>query len=196
MILSDVDIRKELEAGRIKIDPEPDLDKVLGTISLDLKLGTQFMTYRTTSRPYIDVRNIESFNELTDLVSKDENEPFILHPGEFVLGTTHEMIELPTDLAGRLEGRSSLGRLGIVIHSTAGKVDPGFQGRLVLEISNIGTLPVILYPGMRICQLIFEKLSSPTSQGYAERTGSKYKNQQQPLGSQITTENESPDKAD
>lgn len=188
MILSDVDIKKEIASGRIKIDPLPDFDVALGPVSLDLELGNQFMVYQRTEQAFIDVHEPETFENLTDLITKSEGEAFTIHPGEFVLANTAESVELPDDVAGRLEGRSSLGRLGIVIHSTAGKFDPGWKGRLVLEMSNIGTVPVKVYPGMRICQLLFEKLSSPTSQPYMERSASKYKNQQDILGSKITDE--------
>lgn len=188
MILSDTDIKKSLENGRIKIDPLPNLDKALGTMTIDLRLGHDFMVYQRTAMPFIDVNNPESFKDLTDLVTKRTDEGFIVHPREFVLGSTLESIELPADLAGRLEGKSSLGRLGIVIHSTAGKVDPGFRGHLVLEITNIGNLPIKIYPEMRICQLVFETMSSPTSKAYVERLSSKYKTQAGTTGSKITDE--------
>lgn len=188
MILSDTDIKKKIENEQIKIDPMPDLKVALGTVSVDLRLGHDLMVYRTTSRPFIDVRDPESFKDLTDLVHKTREESFIVHPGEFILGATLESVELPHDLSGRLEGKSSLGRLGIVIHSTAGKVDPGWKGHLVLEITNIGTLPIMIYPEMRICQLLFEQLSSPTSKAYTERDSSKYKFQQGTSGSKITQE--------
>lgn len=188
MILSDSDIKKRLSEGQIKITPMPDLMVALGTVSLDLRLSSEFMVYRTTSRPFIDVKDPSTFEGLTELVVKKPGEHFIVHPGEFVLGSTVELVELPCDLAARLEGKSSLGRLGIVIHSTAGKVDPGFKGRITLEISNIGTLPVMLYPEMRICQLVFEELKSPTSVGYASRKDSKYKDQTAPEQSKIIVE--------
>jgi dCTP deaminase len=188
MILSDNDIKKKIETGEIKVNPMPDLAVALSTVSLDLRLGEDFMVYRRTARPYIDVKNMMSFSELTETVIKKPDEPFVIHPGEFVLGATLESVELPADLAGRLEGKSSLGRLGIVIHSTAGKVDPGWKGRLVLEISNIGTMPIMLYPHMRVCQLLFEQLSSPTSKSYTERATSKYKHQSGATGSKIIEE--------
>ena len=188
MILSDKDIKTKLEGGEIKIAPLPDLAVALGTMSIDLRLGHEFIIYKTTSRPYIDLKDTISFEGLTELVTKKDTEPFVVHPGEFVLGSTTELVELPMDIAGRLEGKSSLGRLGIVIHSTAGKIDPGFTGRITLEISNIGRLPIMLYPGMRICQLVFEEMSSPTTKGYAQRDSSKYKVQNQPLASKIVDE--------
>ena len=188
MILSDRDIKTKLENKDIKISPMPDLNIALGTVSVDLRLGGEFAVYKTTSKPYIDVKNAKTLDEVTEKVVKTEKEAFVIHPREFVLGSTLESIELPTDLAGRLEGKSSLGRLGIVIHSTAGKVDPGFKGNLVLEITNIGTLPVMLYPGMRVCQLLFEQLSSPTTKAYTDRKTSKYKNQKKTVGSRVNME--------
>lgn len=177
MVLSDVDIKKRIKSGSIVLKPVPNLDEALGTVSLDLRLGHQFRVYRRTARPYIDVRDTSTFENLTEEVEKEDKAAFVIHPGEFVLASTFEHLELPNDLAGRLEGKSSLGRLGIVVHSTAGKIDPGFKGQLVLEITNIGTLPILLYPEMRVCQVLFEELSSPTSKTYSERESSKYKNQ-------------------
>lgn len=188
MLLSDTDIKKKIDNGEIKIDPMPDLKVALSTVSVDLRLGHDFMVYKTTSSPFIDVKDPESFKDLTELVNKRTDQSFVIHPREFVLGATFESVELPHDISGRLEGKSSLGRLGIVIHSTAGKVDPGWKGRLVLEITNIGTLPIMIYPEMRICQLLFEQLSSPTSKAYTERETSKYKNQAGTQGSKITDE--------
>jgi dCTP deaminase len=188
MILSDQDIKAKIENKQIKIDPVPDLSVAVGTVSVDLRLGHEFMVYKTTSSPYIDVKNPKTFENLTEKVVKTEDEAFVIHPREFVLGATLEKIELPHDIAGRLEGKSSLGRLGIVIHSTAGKVDPGFKGNLVLEITNIGNLPIMLYPGMRVCQLLFEQLSSPVSKAYTEIESSKYKNQDKTVGSKVILE--------
>lgn len=189
MILSDIDIKKRLDDGSVKISPLPDLETALGTVSVDLRLGNDFIIYRRTSRPYIDIKKLESFEDLTENIVKKDDEPFVIHPGDFVLGATLESVQLPADLAGRLEGRSSWGRLGIVIHSTAGKFDPGWNGRLVLEISNIGVVPIMLYPGMRICQLLFEQVSSPVSKTYAQRDSSKYKQQDKTTGSKIIKEN-------
>jgi dCTP deaminase len=188
MILSDDDIKAQLGKGEIKIVPMPDLGVALGTMSIDLRLGHQFMVYQRTEQAFIDVKKPETLENLTSLVEKKSHESFTIHPGEFVLAATLESVELPNNLAGRLEGRSSLGRLGIVIHSTAGKVDPGWRGHLVLEISNIGVVPVKLYPEMRICQLVFEELKSETSQSYTRRKSSKYKSQDAPAGSKITSE--------
>lgn len=188
MILSDRDIKTKLDSGEIKISPMPDLTVALGPMSIDLRLGHQFMVFKRTEQPFIDVQKPETFENLTSLINKQNHEPFTIHPGEFVLATTLESVEIPNDLAGRLEGRSSLGRLGIVIHSTAGKFDPGWKGNLVLEISNIGLLPVRLYPEMRVCQFLFEQLSSETTQPYTKRASSKYKVQTTPLASKISEE--------
>lgn len=185
MILSDRDIKTKLDNGEIKIDPMPDLGVALGPASVDLRLGDKFTVYRRTEQPYIDVRNPATMENLTREIERKHDEPFTIHPGDFVLATTLESVELPADIIGRLEGRSSLGRLGIVIHSTAGKFDPGWKGRLVLEISNIGLVPVRVYPGMRVCQFLFEKLSSPTEQPYTTRKASKYKFQDSPIPSRI-----------
>lgn len=188
MILSDVDIKKKLDSQEIKITPMPNLEEALGPASIDLRLGNQFMFYYRTEQPFIDVKDPVTMENLTRLITKNSDEPFTIHPGDFVLATTMESIELPNDLIGRLEGRSSLGRLGIVIHSTAGKFDPGWIGKLVLEISNVGLVPVRIYPGMRVCQFLFEQLSSPTNQPYTERKASKYKFQNAPIESKITAE--------
>lgn len=204
MILSDRDIKEQLSSGRISVKPEPDLESQLGSTSLDFKLGPQFRVFKPTSTPYIDPQNPATQNTHTTVVdvsetSEADQQPllphapdgprgFVLHPGEFVLGMTEEYIELPDDIAGRLEGRSSLGRLGIVIHSTAGHFDPGFQGNIVLEITNIGVIPVLLYPGMRFCQMVFEKVSSPVETLYHQKSGNKYAGQTDPKGSEIGQE--------
>lgn len=188
MILSDKDIKTKLDSGEIKLTPLPDLDVALGTISIDLRLGKQFMIYANYSSTHIDTQDPATFQGLTELVSKQDGDSFIIQPGQFVLGSTSEILELPANLAGRLEGKSSLGRLGIVIHSTAGKIDPGFKGRITLEISNIGILPIKIYPGMRICQVLFEELKSTPTKSYAERSDAKYKEQTAPMGSKISSE--------
>ena len=203
MILSDRDIRKSLESGHIKVDPAPDYETQLGTTSLDFRLGSQFRVFKPTSTPFIDPRNAKTFDNHTDIIDVSEEEDaeqsllphlpegpraFVIHPGEFVLGMTIETIELPDDIAGRLEGRSSLGRLGIVIHSTAGHFDPGFKGTVVLEITNIGVIPILLYPGMRFCQMVFEKLTSPVETSYSKRKASKYVGQQGPSSSALIEE--------
>ncbi len=182
MVLSDKTIREQIEAGRIVIRPfDP---ACLQPSSVDLHLSRQFRVFRNTRYPYIDVRcNLEG---LTELVEIGENEPFILHPGEFVLGSTTEWVGLPDDIVGRLEGKSSLGRLGLIIHSTAGYVDPGWQGRLTLELSNVANLPITLYDGMRIGQISFLQMTTPVEHPYGSaELGSKYQGQQEPTASRF-----------
>ncbi|MFH1508677.1 MAG: dCTP deaminase [bacterium] len=174
MILSDKDIKKALKSGRIKMTPAPDLKSALSTGSLDMKLGNVFRVYNHTQKSSIDVSDPASFKDLTSEIVIEKNKGFIVHPHDFVLGVTKEAIELPNDLSVRIDGRSSLGRIGIIVHSTAGHVDAGFKGNLTLEITNIGVMPVILRPGMRICQIVFEMMSSAVETPYTKRLGSKY----------------------
>lgn len=182
MILSDNEIKELINNGEIKVDPVPDFEKALGPVSLDFRLGYDFLIFKRTTHPFVDVKNPETFKDITEEVTKKADQPFIIHPGEFVLASSLERLELPNNLAGRLEGKSSLGRLGLVVHSTAGKFDPGWKGKLVLEITNIGVLPIALYPEIRICQMLFEQISSATK-GYTERKGEVYKNQDKTTGS-------------
>jgi dCTP deaminase len=179
VILSDRDIRAEVAAGRIVIDPfSPD---AVQPSSVDLHIDRRFRVFRNTRYPYIDVRVEQP--DLTELVEIGD-EPFILHPGEFVLGSTLERVSLPDDLVARLEGKSSLGRLGLLIHSTAGYVDPGWDGNLTLELSNVANLPITLYHGMKIGQISFQRMSSPVEIGYGDaRIGSKYRGQRDPTAS-------------
>ncbi|MCU0483173.1 MAG: dCTP deaminase [Chloroflexi bacterium] len=179
-VLADRDIRAELEAGRVRIDPYDPAD--LQPSSVDLHLDRSFRVFRNNRYAFIDVRQPQP--DLTELLSVDDDEPFILHPGEFVLGQTLEWVELPDDLVARLEGKSSLGRLGLLIHSTAGYVDPGWKGNLTLELSNVANLPIALYHGMRIGQISFFRMSSPVERPYGTRElGSKYQGQSQPTAS-------------
>ena len=180
MVLSDGDIRAEIEAGRIVL--EPYVPEAVQPSSVDLHLDNRFRVFRNSRYPYIDVR--EEQPELTELVEIRDDEPFILHPGEFVLGSTLERVELPNDLVARLEGKSSLGRLGLLIHSTAGYVDPGWEGNLTLELSNVANLPITLYDGMKIGQISFQRLSSPVEMAYGDsRLGSRYRGQRDPTAS-------------
>jgi len=179
-VLSDRDIRAELAAGRIRIDPCDPAD--LQPSSVDLHLDRSFRVFRNNRYAYIDPRQPQP--DLTELLEVRDEEPFILHPGEFVLGQTLEWVELPDDLVARLEGKSSLGRLGLLIHSTAGYVDPGWKGTLTLELSNVANLPIALYPGMRIGQISFFRMSSPVERPYGSaELGSKYQGQRQPTAS-------------
>jgi len=181
-VLSDRDIRAALQAGRVRIDPyDP---ACLQPSSIDLHLDADFRVFRNNRYAYIDVRSPQP--DLTELVSINEDEPFILHPNEFVLGQTLEWVELPDDLVARLEGKSSLGRLGLLIHSTAGYVDPGWKGNLTLELSNVANLPIALYRGMKIGQISFFKMSSAVERPYGSRElGSKYQGQSSPTESQF-----------
>ena len=190
MILSDRDLRTRLARGDIKIVPAPDPEIQIQPASIDLRLGSDFQTFNSTQQALIDPADPASFEQLTSLTRLQEGERFIVHPGEFVLGTTLEQVEIPDDLVARLEGRSSIGRLGIVIHSTAGYIDPGFQGKITLEISNLGRIAVALYPGMRICQIAFEEMSSPVSVGYGKRRTAKYQGQQTTTASRLFEDDE------
>jgi dCTP deaminase len=180
LILSDRDIRAEIEAGRIVIDPYT--PEAVQPSSVDLHIDRRFRVFRNSRYPFIDVRL--EMPELTELVEISGDEPFILHPGEFVLASTLERVALPNDLVARLEGKSSLGRLGLLIHSTAGYVDPGWDGNLTLELSNVANLPITLYDGMKIGQISFQRMSSPVEVGYGDqRLGSKYRGQRDPTAS-------------
>src|SRR5947207_3329110 len=180
MILSDRDIRAHIESGRITIDP---FDAAcVQPSSVDLHVDSQFRVFANSRYPFIDVR--EEMPDLTELVEVKPDEPFILHPGEFVLGSTMERVAIPDDLVARLEGKSSLGRLGLLIHSTAGYVDPGWDGNLTLELSNVANLPITLYYGMKIGQISFQQMSSPVEVAYGDsRIGSKYRGQRDPTAS-------------
>ncbi|MEU9890915.1 dCTP deaminase [Sphaerisporangium sp. NPDC051017] len=180
MLLSDGDIRAEIESGRVKIDPF-DVEMIQPS-SVDVRLDRYFRVFENHRYPHIDP-SIEQ-PELTRMVVPDGDEPFILHPGEFVLASTFEVIGLPDDIAGRLEGKSSLGRLGLLTHSTAGFIDPGFEGHVTLELSNVATLPIKLWPGMKIGQLCMFRLSSPAKHPYGSaRYGSRYQGQRGPTPS-------------
>ncbi len=179
-VLSDRDIRAAIEAGNVRIDPYDSGD--LQPSSVDLHLDRSFRVFRNNRYPFIDVRTLQP--DLTELLRIEDDEPFILHPGEFVLGQTLEWVELPNDLVARLEGKSSLGRLGLLIHSTAGYVDPGWKGNLTLELSNVANLPIALYFGMRIGQISFFRMSSPVERPYGSpELGSKYQGQSEPTAS-------------
>ena len=180
MILSDRDIRAALDSKRIIVDPLG--ERAVQPSSIDVRVGNGFRVFANHRYPYIDTRREQP--ELTDLIEVRPDEPFMLHPGEFVLGTTLERGALADDLVARLEGKSSLGRLGLLIHSTAGFVDAGWNGWLTLELSNVATLPIAIYPGMKIGQIAFFDLSSPAEVPYGSaELGSKYKGQQGPTAS-------------
>ena len=179
-MLSDRDIRSELDSGRIGLDPL-DLGMVQPS-SVDVRLDRFFRLFDNHKYQHIDPALDQP--ELTRLVEVKSDEAFVLHPGEFVLGATFEMVSLPDDVAARLEGKSSLGRLGLLTHSTAGFIDPGFSGHVTLELSNVATLPITLWPGMKIGQLCFFRLSSPAEHPYgSEKYGSRYQGQRGPTAS-------------
>jgi dCTP deaminase len=180
MILSDRTIREQIEAGRIVIDPfDP---SCLQPSSIDLHVDSEFRVFANSRYAFIDVK--QEMPGLTELIEVKPDEPFILHPGEFVLGSTLERVSLPNDLVARLEGKSSLGRLGLLIHSTAGYVDPGWDGYLTLELSNVANLPITLYPGMKIGQISFFQLTTEAEKPYGS-TGSKYQGQRGPTASRF-----------
>ncbi|PFG18614.1 dCTP deaminase [Serinibacter salmoneus] len=180
MLLSDRDIRAELDSGRVRLAPfDP---AMVQPSSVDVRLDRFFRLFDNHKYPVIDPAQDQP--ELTRLVEVEPEEPFVLHPGEFVLGATHEQVTLPDDVAARLEGKSSLGRLGLLTHSTAGFIDPGFTGHVTLELSNVATLPITLWPGMKIGQLCFFRLSSPAENPYgAGAAGSRYQGQRGPTAS-------------
>ena len=179
-VLSDHDIAGLLASGRVKVDPYDPAD--LQPSSVDLHLDRSFRVFRNNRYAFIDVR--EPQPDLTELLSVADDERFVLHPGEFVLGQTLEWVELPDNLVARLEGKSSLGRLGLLIHSTAGYVDPGWKGKLTLELSNVAKLPIALYFGMKIGQISFFQMSSPVDRPYGSSgLGSKYQGQSEPTAS-------------
>ncbi len=179
-VLSDRDIRASIDAGQVVIRPYDPAD--LQPSSIDLHLDHSFRVFRNNRYPFIDVRQKQP--DLTELLTISADEPFILHPGEFVLGQTLEWVELPNDLVARLEGKSSLGRLGLLIHSTAGYVDPGWKGNLTLELSNVANLPIALYFGMKIGQISFFRMTSPVDRPYGSPSlGSKYQGQSEPTAS-------------
>jgi dCTP deaminase len=180
VLLSDADLRKELDSGRLVLDPwDP---AMLQPSSVDVRLDKYFRLFDNHRYPYIDPS--EEQPELTRLVEVKDGEPLVLHPGEFVLGSTYETITLPDDVAARLEGKSSLGRLGLLTHSTAGFIDPGFSGHVTLELSNVATLPILLWPGMKIGQTCFFRLSSPSEKPYGSgANGSRYQGQRGPTAS-------------
>ena len=180
MVLSDRTIKRLLGEGRIGIDPYD--ESLLQPSSVDVRVDRFFRVFHNNRYPYIDVKREQE--ELTSLVEIDDETPFMLHPGEFVLGSTLERVQLPDDLVARLEGKSSLGRLGLLIHSTAGFIDPGWDGHVTLELSNVANLPITIYYGMKIGQLSFVQLTEPAENPYGSALiGSKYQGQRGPTPS-------------
>jgi dCTP deaminase len=187
MVLSDIDIRRYIEAGKIRVTPELPPEQ-FGSCSVDFRLGREFNVFEHSRFPYIDLASQSALEGIMRKVIVEPGEPFILQPREFVLAITEEKLELDDDVLGRLEGRSSLGRIGIIVHGTAGLFDPGWSGKATLELSNLGRMPVALYPGMRICSFTFEQVSTRVSMPYRKKPGNKYAEQEQPLASRLDRE--------
>lgn len=185
MILSDRDLKKRLAAGDIVIEPLDDPELQIQPASIDLRLGSSFVVYQLPHVPCIDAREPKTVDGYTTRIEIAEGEAFVLQPGEFALGATHETVRVPDDLVARVEGRSSIGRLAVVVHATAGFIDPGFEGQITLELSNLGRCAVKLYPGMRISQVVFHELTSPVERPYGAGRGSKYQGQSGPVASRI-----------
>lgn len=184
-ILSDKTIKEYLEEGKIVIDPLKDEQQIQPS-SVDMRLGDEFKVFKVIRKPYIDPKDEEDIAEYMESSTVPEGEAFIIHPNEFALATTQEYVKVPDDLVARVEGRSSMGRLGVTMHVPAGYVDPGFEGRITLEISNIGAMPVALYPGQRVCQLVFETMTTPAELPYGHpKRNSKYMKQLKPESSRV-----------
>jgi len=188
MVLSDVDIERYLAEGRIKLTPAPDFGQQLGSCSIDCRLGSTFRVFEHSRNAYIDPRNPQSLDEAMRKIVVPMGESFIIQPGDFVLASTIEVLELPADILARLEGRSSLGRLGIIVHSTAAVFEPGWRGSATMELGNLGRMAVALYPGMRICSFTFEQLSTPARVPYNLKPNRKYLGQVEPEASRLPEE--------
>ncbi len=188
MILSDRDILQYLKDGRIKVIPELDLESQLGSCSIDFRLGNTFMVFEHSRFSYIDPRHAQSIGEAMRTIVVPDGEAFIMQAGDFALASTMESLVLPDDLLGRLEGRSSIARLGITVHSTAAVFEPGWEGTATMELSNLGRMAVALYPGMRICSFTFEQLSSPAMVPYRMKKDNKYAGQSDPKASRLSEE--------
>jgi dCTP deaminase len=187
MVLSDVDIQRYIAEGKIKISPALPGEQ-LGSCSVDFRLGNEFSVFEHSLHAFIDLREKTAIQGLMRTVTVADGDAFILQPHEFALAITKETLELDDDVLGRLEGRSSLGRIGIIVHGTAGLFDPGWVGKATLELSNLGRMPVALYPGMRICSFTFEQLSSRVAVPYRKKVGNKYAGQERPLASKLASE--------
>ena len=190
MILSDGDIRRRLEDGDLAIEPLSDPGLQIQPASVDLRLGREFLEFQHANIACIHPNDEAEVEEYVSETVVEEGGEYVLHPGDFVLGTTVERVEIPPDLIAHVEGRSSLGRLAVVVHATAGLCDPGYRGQITLELSNLGRAPVALTPGMRISQLTFTELSSPAERPYGSGRGSKYQDQAGPQASRIQGDRE------
>jgi dCTP deaminase len=185
MILSDRDIRKRLAVGDLQIAPLLDEALQIQPASVDLRLAAEFIVYRPGEIACLDPKVPESLKAAAERVTVRDGEPFTLHPGDFALGSTLETVTIPADLVGQVDGRSSVGRLAVVVHATAGLIDPGFIGQITLELSNIGRIPVRLYPGMRIAQIVLQQMTSSAERPYGEGRGSSYNSQSGPQVSRL-----------
>lgn len=186
MILSDRDIRERLKRGDLSIEPLEDPELQIQPASIDLRLHHSFVVLRASRLPCLDPRDIPA--DATERIDVTGGEAFVLHPGDFVLGSTVERVRIPADLVARVEGRSSLGRLAIVVHATAGFIDPGFEGQITLELSNLGRTAVKLYPGMRVSQIVLHEMKSAAERPYGAARGSKYQGQSGPVASRISND--------
>ena len=190
MILSDTDLLSRLRDGDLVVEPLDDIDLQVQPASIDVRLGREFLEFQRANIPCIHPNSEAEVDQYVTETVVEEGDEFILHPGDFVLGTTKERVEVPPDLVAQVEGRSSLGRLAVVVHATAGFIDPGFRGKITLELSNLGTAPVALTPGMRISQLVFTEMKSPSTRPYGAERGSKYQDQAGPQASRIGGDDE------
>jgi len=189
MILSDKDIKIYMKEGKIRIKPRPSFKEQLGPCSVDLHLGNIFKLFKPSEYPYLDPKRKIDFEQIMEEVKVENGGPFILQPKGFVLTTTKEEFFLSNDIMGRLDGRSSLARIGVVVHLTSARFDPGWKGRAVIELGNLGTMPVVLYAGVtRICALTFETLSSPVETPYLKQRDHKYAKPKSPQASKINQE--------
>ena len=193
MVLSDRDILRAMDSGRIRIDPVPDLGAQLGSVSIDFRLGSTFMVFEHSRHSFIDPRQPQSIGEAMRTIEMTDDQPFIMQPGDFALAATIESMDLADDILGRLEGRSSIARLGITVHSTAAVFEPGWRGTATMELSNLGRMAVALYPGMRICSFSFEEVSSPVMVPYHTKVGNKYAGQSTPRASGLAGESDEQD---
>jgi dCTP deaminase len=185
MILSDRDIRARLAAGDLKVDPLIDDRVQIQPASIDLRLAAEFIVYRPGEIACLDPRVPETLNAAAERIAVREGEAFTLHPGDFALGSTLETVSIPADLVAHVDGRSSIGRLAVVVHATAGFIDPGFTGQITLELANLGRIPVRLYPGMRIAQIVLQQMTSPAERPYGPERGSSYNAQSGPQVSRL-----------
>jgi dCTP deaminase len=183
MILSDRDIKARLAKGDLKIEPLSDPDLQIQPASVDLRLDRRFILFRSAQVTAIDPKAVP--DDLHEEYIAKEGEPFVLHPGDFVLGNTMERVTIPSDLVARVEGRSSLGRLAILVHATAGFIDPGFEGQITLELANLGRVPVLLHPGSRVSQIVLHEMKSPAERPYGPARGSKYQSQMGPTATRV-----------